>query len=60
MFVHHFLQIFNKVMIRDLCQNFVSLKILRTNGQNLTKFCIHINFWQDLGRDCYASFFADL
>ena len=52
MFMHHFLQIFNKVMIRDLCQNFVSAQDLEMNGQNLTKFCIHINFWQDLGQDC--------
>ena len=29
-------------MAPDLCQNSVLLNILRMNGQNLTKFCIHI------------------
>ena len=32
----------HRVIDRDWCYNFVPLNVLRTNGQNLTKFSIHI------------------
>ena len=38
----HFLQICNRVTSLDLCQKLFLLNTLRMDGQNLTKFCIHI------------------
>ena len=42
---------------RDIALDFFLLNIFRTNGQNFTKLCICILYLQDLGLDCYLSFF---
>ena len=55
-----FLHIHTKVMALDLHQNFISAQYIENK---LTEFhqilCIHW-YWQDLGCDCYTSFFGYL
>ena len=41
-------------------RNWFLLNILRMNGQNLTKYCIHMLIQQDLYKYCKASFFANV
>ena len=46
------------LMIHDFCQNFVSAQYLENKLMEFDQF-LHMHwYWQDLGRDCYASIFT--
>ena len=57
---HHFSHICTRVMTLDLRQNLVSVQYLENKWTEFHQILHMHSYWQDLGWDCYTSFFAHL